>query len=63
MAPTRRLTFDLGLQHVRGIVRELDTTLEPVKVSRLHSGSTEVYRVDLDGGADPLVNAIGCSST
>ncbi|CCE01107.1 aminoglycoside phosphotransferase family protein [Bradyrhizobium sp. STM 3809] len=55
VAPTRRLTFDLGLQQVRGIVRDLDTTLEPVKVSRLHGGSTEVYRVDLDGGGAPLV--------
>jgi len=55
MAPPRRLTFDLDLERVRGIVRDLDTTLDPVKVSRLHGGSTEVYRIDLEGGADPLV--------
>ncbi|WP_249169864.1 phosphotransferase family protein [Bradyrhizobium liaoningense] len=55
MAPPRRLTFDLDLDRVRAIVRDLDTTLDPVKISRLHGGSTEVYRIDLEGGADPLV--------
>ncbi|MCA1552430.1 hypothetical protein I6F36_37335 [Bradyrhizobium sp. BRP19] len=55
MAPPRRLTFDLDLERVRAIVRDLDTTLDPVKVSRLHGGSTEVYRIDLEGGADQLV--------
>ena len=55
VAPPRRLTLDLDLEHVRGIVRDLDTTLDPVKVSRLHGGSTEVYWIDLEGGADPLV--------
>lgn len=55
MAPPRRLAFDLDLERVRGIVRDLDPTLHPVKVSRLHGGSTEVYRIDLEGGADPLV--------
>ena len=55
MAPPRRLTVDLDLERVRGIVGDLDTTLDPVKVSRLHGGSTEVYRIDLAGCADPLV--------
>ena len=55
MAPPRRLTFDLDVEHVRRIVWDLDPTLDPVKVSRLHGGSTEVYRIDLEGRADPLV--------
>jgi Ser/Thr protein kinase RdoA (MazF antagonist) len=55
MAPPRRLTFDLEIKHARPIVGDLDATLYPVKVSRLHGGSTEVYRIDLQGRADPLV--------
>ncbi len=55
MAPPRRLTFDLEIEHVRRIVGDFDATLDPVKVSRLHGGSTEVYRIDLQGRTDPLV--------
>jgi Ser/Thr protein kinase RdoA (MazF antagonist) len=55
MAPPRRLTLELEIEQVRRIVRALDDALEPVKIGRLHGGSTEVYRIDLAGGADPIV--------
>jgi aminoglycoside phosphotransferase (APT) family kinase protein len=55
MASPRRLNFDLEIEHARRIVGDLDATLDPVKVSRLLGGSTEVYRIDLRGRADPLV--------
>lgn len=55
MAPSRRLTLDLDIERVRRIVCDLDATLDPVKVSRLHGGSTEVYRIEFEGRADPLV--------
>jgi hypothetical protein len=55
VAPPRRLTFDLDIERVRRIISDLDATLDPVKVARLHGGSTEVYRIDLEQYADPLV--------
>jgi aminoglycoside phosphotransferase (APT) family kinase protein len=50
----RRLTFDLDLERARAVLRGVDPALEPRAVSRLHGGSTEVYRIDLAAGA-PLV--------
>lgn len=55
MSHQRRLTFDLDLEQVRPIVADLDPSLRPTGVSRLAGGSTEVYRIDLAGGAPPLV--------
>ncbi|HEY2708447.1 MAG TPA: aminoglycoside phosphotransferase family protein [Caulobacteraceae bacterium] len=54
MPPLRRMTFDLELDQVRPIVAGLDAALRPTAVSRLHGGSTEVYRIDL-AGAEPIV--------
>ncbi len=51
----RQLTFDLDLEQVRAIVRDLDGSLDPVAFGRLHGGSTEVYRIDLAGPVEPLV--------
>jgi aminoglycoside phosphotransferase (APT) family kinase protein len=55
MSHQRRLTFDLDLEQVRPIVRDLDPSLRPTDVSRLAGGSTEVYRIGLAGNAPPLV--------
>jgi aminoglycoside phosphotransferase (APT) family kinase protein len=55
MSHQRRLTFDLDLEQVRPIVRDLDPSLQPTGVSRLAGGSTEVYRIDVAAGAPPLV--------
>lgn len=55
MAPRRRMTFDLDVEMARQALRAFDPSLEPVGVQRLHGGSTEVYRLDLAGGGDPLV--------
>jgi Ser/Thr protein kinase RdoA (MazF antagonist) len=51
----RRLTFDLDLDMVRPVVADHDASLQPIGVSRLAGGSTEVYRIDLAGDAPPLV--------
>ncbi len=51
----RRLTFDLDADQVQAVVRGLDGSLTPVGFGRLHGGSTEVYRIDLAGPAEPLV--------
>jgi len=53
--PIRRMTFDLDLGTARSIVAALDGSLRPQAVRRLHGGSTEVYRIDLARGADPIV--------
>ena len=50
-----RLTVDLELEQVRAIVRDLDSTLEPVGFARLHGGTYDVYRIDLAGAEAPLV--------
>jgi aminoglycoside phosphotransferase (APT) family kinase protein len=52
-----RLTVDLELEQVRAIVRDLDSTLDPVGFARLHgsSGVSDVYRIDLAGAENPLV--------
>jgi Ser/Thr protein kinase RdoA (MazF antagonist) len=55
MAPPRRLTLELEIEQARRIVRAFDAALEPVKIDRLHGGSTEVYRIDFAGGADSIV--------
>lgn len=55
MTPPRRVTFDLDLAMAHRVLRAFDPGLEPIAVSRLHGGSTEVYRLDLAGGGDPLV--------
>jgi aminoglycoside phosphotransferase (APT) family kinase protein len=55
MAPMRRLTLDLDLDQVSAIVHALDVSWETVGVTRLHGGSTEVYRIDVAGHVDPLV--------
>ena len=50
-----RLTVDLELEQVRAIVRDLDSTLDPVGFARLHGGVSDVYRIDLAGAEKPLV--------
>jgi Ser/Thr protein kinase RdoA (MazF antagonist) len=50
-----RLTVDLELEQVRAIVRDLDSTLDPIGFARLHGGTSDVYRIDLAGAKDPLV--------
>jgi Ser/Thr protein kinase RdoA (MazF antagonist) len=52
-----RLTVALELEQVRAIVRDLDSTLDPVGFARLHgsSGVSDVYRIDLAGAENPLV--------
>jgi aminoglycoside phosphotransferase (APT) family kinase protein len=52
-----RLTLALELEQVRAIVRDLDSTLDPVGFARLHgsSGVSDVYRIDLAGAENPLV--------
>jgi aminoglycoside phosphotransferase (APT) family kinase protein len=50
----RRLTFDLTLDAARAVVAALDPSLRPIRLSRLHGGSTEVYRIALER-AEPLV--------
>jgi hypothetical protein len=59
-----RLTVDLQLEQVRAIVRDLDSTLDPVGFARLHgsSGVSDVYRIDLAGAENPLVLKIYESS-
>jgi aminoglycoside phosphotransferase (APT) family kinase protein len=48
------VTFDVDLDRARSIVRAVDPALDPRAISRLHGGSTEVYRIELAAGA-PLV--------
>jgi Ser/Thr protein kinase RdoA (MazF antagonist) len=50
-----RLTVDLELEQVRAIVRDLDSTLDPVGFARLHGGVSDVYRIELAGDEKPLV--------
>jgi len=50
-----RLTVDLELEQVRAIVRDLDSTLDPVGFARLHGGVSDVYRIDLAGAENPLI--------
>jgi len=51
-----RLTVDLELEQVRAIVRDLDSTLDPVGFARLHGGmGGDVYRINLAGAENPLV--------
>ena len=50
-----RLAVDLDLAQVRVIVRDLDSTLDPVGFARLHGGVSDVYRIDLAGTESPLV--------
>jgi aminoglycoside phosphotransferase (APT) family kinase protein len=54
MSP-RQLTVDLDTDQVLLILAGLDTSLRPKELSRLDGGSTEVYRLDLVGGAPPIV--------
>ena len=49
------LTVDLELEQVRAIVRDLDSTLDPVGFARLHGGVSDVYRIDLAGAENPLI--------
>ncbi len=49
------MTFDLDLDQVQPVVRRWDASLTARAVSRLHGGSTEVYRIDLEGSPEPLV--------
>ena len=49
------LPADLELEQVRAIVRDLDSTLDPVGFARLHGGTSDVYRIDLAGTENPLV--------
>src|SRR5579862_7852994 len=53
--PPRQLTFDLDRDRAHAVVAGLDTSLRPEAVTRLDGGSTEVYRIDLAGGHEPLV--------
>jgi aminoglycoside phosphotransferase (APT) family kinase protein len=55
MTSPRRLTFELTLDQVRPIIQSLDGSPTVEGISRLQGGSTEVYRIDLAGRADPLV--------
>jgi aminoglycoside phosphotransferase (APT) family kinase protein len=55
MTSPRRLTLNLTLDQVTPIVRSRDASLKVERLSRLHGGSTEVYRIDFAGRADPLV--------
>jgi Ser/Thr protein kinase RdoA (MazF antagonist) len=51
-----RPTIDLELEQVRAIVRDLDSTLDPVGFVRLHGSCVnDVYRIDLAGAQNPLV--------
>jgi aminoglycoside phosphotransferase len=50
-----RLTVDLELEQVRTIVRDLDRTLDPVGLARLHGGVSDVYRIDFAGAEKALV--------
>src|SRR6185369_11222938 len=50
-----RLTVDLQREQVRAIVRDLDSTREPVGFARLHGGTSDVYRIDVAGAENPLV--------
>jgi Ser/Thr protein kinase RdoA (MazF antagonist) len=50
-----RLIVDLELEQVRAIVRDVDSTLDPVGFARLQGGSNDVYRIDLAGVENPLV--------
>jgi Ser/Thr protein kinase RdoA (MazF antagonist) len=50
-----RLTVDLDLEQVRAIVRDLDSTLDPIGFARLHGGTSDVYRIDVAGAESPLV--------
>jgi aminoglycoside phosphotransferase len=50
-----RLNVDLELEQVWAIVRDLDSTLDPVGFARLHGGTSDVYRIDLAGDEKPLV--------
>jgi hypothetical protein len=50
-----RLTVDLEFEQVRAIVRDLDSTLDPVGFARLHGGVSDVYRIELAGDEKPLV--------
>lgn len=52
---TRRLTFDLDLDAAQAVLAGLGEPRRALKVSRLHGGSTEVYRIDLADRCDPLV--------
>ena len=55
MPSTRRLTLDLDLARVSPIVATLDSAPRPTDFTRLHGGSTEVYRIDLADRPDPVV--------
>jgi Ser/Thr protein kinase RdoA (MazF antagonist) len=52
-----RPTVDLEFEQVRAIVRDLDSTLDPIGFARLHgsSGVSHVYRIDLAGTENPRV--------
>ena len=50
-----RLTVDLELEQVRAIVRDFDSTLDPVGFTRLYGGVSDVYRIDLAGAENPLI--------
>jgi hypothetical protein len=50
-----RLSVDLELEQIQAIVRDLDSTLDPVGFAQLHGGTSDVYRIDLAGAEDPLV--------
>jgi len=55
MPPLRRLTHALTVEEARPILAGVDPIAKLAGVTRLHGGSTEVYRLDLAGGAPPLV--------
>jgi aminoglycoside phosphotransferase (APT) family kinase protein len=55
MPPERQLTFDLDRDQALAVVAGLDPSLRPEAVTRLNGGSTEVYRIDLASGHEPLV--------
>lgn len=55
MPPHRRLTLDVELATAAAILRRFEIAGSPIAIGRLEGGSTEVYRIDLAGGAAPLV--------
>src|SRR5258708_28085403 len=48
-------SIHLELEQVRNIVRSVDGSLEVTGIAKLLGGSNDVYRLDLAGGAPPLV--------
>jgi aminoglycoside phosphotransferase (APT) family kinase protein len=55
MPPVQRFFLDLEPDTARSVLADIDPGLELAGIVRLHGGSNEIYRLDLAGGAAPLV--------